>query len=62
MKVIKELKKGELFRFKDSTTSSVWVRGEYIPSERKYSIYKHEDVNHERFVTGKVEVFTEFEY
>lgn len=61
-KAISDLKKGDLFRLKDSETAPVWVRGEYIPSERKYSTYKYDDVNHERFVPGKVEVFTDFTY
>lgn len=62
MKAIKDLKKGELFRLKDSEAAPVWVRGEYVPSERRYSTHKCDDVNHERLVPGKVEVFTDFTY
>lgn len=44
---IRQLKKGDLFRLKDSDTAPVWVRDEYIPSAKKYSTHKFEDVNHE---------------
>lgn len=62
MKRIKELKIGELFRLKDSETAPVWVRGKYVQSERKYSTHKYEDVNHERLIPGKVDVFVDFTY
>lgn len=62
MKAIKDLKKGDLFRLKDSETAPVWVRGEYVPSERRYSTHKYEDTNHERLIPGKVKVATEFTY
>lgn len=59
---IKNLKVGDFFRLKDSETSPVWVRGEYDRSLKKYSTYKFDDVNHERFVSPDIEVFTEFEF
>lgn len=62
MKAIKDLKPGELFRLKDSETAPVWVRGEYIRSEKKYSATRFDDANHELLVPGKVEVFTDFTY
>lgn len=62
MKAIKDLKPGELFRLKDSETAPVWVRGEYIRSEKRYSTTKFDDANHERLVPGKVEVSTDFTY
>lgn len=61
-KSICELKKGEFFRLKDSDTAPVWVRGEYVPSEKKFSTYKYEDVNHERLCKGKTEVYVGFTF
>lgn len=58
---IKNLKIGDFFRLKDSVTSSVWIRGEYDRSLKKYSAHKFDDVNHERFFSPNLEVFTEFE-
>lgn len=61
-KKIKELKKGEYFRLKDSDSSPVWIKGEYVRSDKKYSIYKFEDVNHERLLSPDKIVFTDFEF
>lgn len=61
-KSIRQLKKGELFRLKDSDTASVWVRGEYVPSEKKFSTYKYNDVNHERLCKGETEVYVGFTF
>lgn len=59
-KAIRELKKGEFFRLKDSDTAPVWIRGEYFPSEKKYNIYKFDDVNHEALRKGNTMVFVGF--
>lgn len=63
---IKELKRGEYFcirEYDDSTTevksSAVWIRGEYIPSEKKFSCYRFDDVNDERFFKGDKKVFND---
>lgn len=63
---IKELKRGEYFcirEYDDSTTevksSAVWIRGEYIPSEKKISCYRFDDVNDERFFKGDKKVFND---
>ena len=60
MKKLKDLKRGEFFKLKDSPTSPMWVRSEYCRSERKYSCYKYDDVNHESFFKGDRIVFTDF--
>ena len=57
---IRELKKGELFRLSDRETAPVWIRGEYIRETKKYSIYKYDDVNHERLVSGGKRVIVDF--
>lgn len=59
-KKVRELKKGEFFRLKDSNTAPVWIRGEYFPSEKKYNIYKSDDVNHEALRKGNTMVFVGF--
>lgn len=58
----KDLKKGECFKLKNSDTAPVWVKGEYIRSEKKYSTYKFDDTNHERLLSPGKEVITEFEF
>lgn len=61
-KSIRKLKKGEFFRLKDSETAPVWVRDEYIPSEKKFSTHKYDDVNHERLFKGETEVYVGFTF
>lgn len=61
-KSIGELKKGEFFRLKDSETAPVWVRGGYVPSEKKFSTHKYDDVNHERLCKGETEVYVGFTF
>ena len=62
IKKIKELKKGEYFRLKDNDSAPVWIKGEYVRSEKKYSTYKFEDVNHERLICPDKSVFTDFKF
>lgn len=59
---ISELKKGEYFKLRDSNTAPIWVRGEYSRQAKKYSIYRFENVNHERLVSGETKVFVNFEF
>ena len=59
---IRELKKGEFFRLRESDTEPVWVSGEYVPAVKKFSTYKFEDVNHERLLKGNTIVFTGFTF
>lgn len=61
-KSIGELKKGEFFRLKDSETAPVWVRGGYVPLEKKFSTHKYEDVNHERLCKGETKVYVGFTF
>lgn len=60
---VKDLKKGDYFTLKDiknPTESQVYVRGEYIREEKKYSCYKFSDINAERLFVGEKLVFTDF--
>ena len=59
---LKDLKKGDYFKLKDNDTAPVWVKGEYVRSEKKYSTYTFDDVNHERLMSPEKEVVTEFEF
>ena len=52
METINKVKQGTYFKLKDTETAPVWVRGEYIRAERKYSCYKYDDVNHEKMMKG----------
>lgn len=59
---IKDLNKGDFFRLNDSETAPVWIRGEYVRSEKKYSAYKFNDTNHERLFSPSKEVVIGFEF
>lgn len=60
---LSELKQGEFFTLKPieyPKESQVYIRGEYIRSEKKYSCIKFTDINCERFLLGNKEVYTDF--
>lgn len=59
---LKELKKGDFFKLKDSDTATVYVKGEYDRSTKTYSCFKFEDVNDERFFKGSKKVFVDFTF
>ena len=59
---IRSLKKGDFFRFAESDTAPVWVRGEYVREAKKYSTHRFDDVNHERLLKGDQIVFTAFTF
>lgn len=61
-KTIRELKKGEFFRLRDTETSPVWVRDGYVPELRKYSTYKFDNINHEQARKGDTIVFVGFTF
>ena len=57
---IKQCPVGEYIRFTE--TGSVWVRGEYDRTERKYWCHRFDDVNYGRYVTGTKPVFIDFTF
>ena len=59
---VRQLKKGEYFRFKKSDTAPVWVRGEYNREAKKSSTYRYDDVNRERLLGGDRVVFVGFTF
>ena len=52
---VAKLKKGEFFRLSESEKAPVWIRGEYVRSEKKYSCTKFDDINHENWFKGSKE-------
>lgn len=54
---IRQVKKGEIFQF--TPTGNLFVRGDYERSEKKFSYYAYDDVNHEGFARGTRKVFVE---
>lgn len=61
-KELRQLKKGDFFRLKDSETAPVWVRGEYVPAEKRFSTHKFDDINHEVFRKGTAQVYIGFTF
>lgn len=61
-KTIREIKKGDFFRFKESDTAPVWVRDEFLPAVKKFSTHRFDDMNHERLFNGDTKVFTDFTF
>lgn len=59
---IRQLKKGDYFRLKESDTAPVWVRGEYSREAKRYSTHLFDDVNHERLLRGDQLVWVEFTF
>lgn len=59
---IAKLKKGEFFKLSESDTAPVWIKEDYVRSEKKYSCTKFDDINHENWFKGTKEVFIDFEF
>lgn len=58
---LKTLKKGDYFKRKpDSKT--VFVRGQYLRLDKKYSIYPFDDVSNEYLQKGETLVYVDFEF
>lgn len=61
---ISDLKPGDYFRLitKTGIANPVYVRGDYDRSSKRFSIYKFENVNAERFVKGSALVTTDIDF
>lgn len=59
---LKTLKNGDFFKLNNKENATIYVKGEYDRSSKKYSCYKYYDVNDERFFNGSKKVFVEFEF
>ena len=62
---VKQLKRGDYFTKKplsDPGPAQVWIRGEYVRSECRYSCTRWSDVNDEQLIPGGREVYTGFTF
>ena len=56
---LRKVREGDFFRLNDSEDAPLWVRGYYVRSERKFEVFKYDDVNHEGFMRGSRAVYVE---
>jgi hypothetical protein len=56
---LRDLKAGAFFRRKPDA-AKVYVRGEYLPGEKKFSCTDYGDMNREIFLVGTTQVFVGF--
>lgn len=59
---IKSLKRGDFFKLSDKPNATVYIRGDYDKSERKYECYKFYDVNDFTYKNGNKTVITGFTF
>lgn len=65
VKLIKDLRKGQLFTFKDypePKDHQVWIRDEYDKVSKKYLVICWNCFNKQRLVKGDKIVFTDFTF
>ena len=60
MITVKQCRVGEYVRFTEN--GPVWIRGEYDRSEKRYWLYRFDDVNSGKFVAGARQVFVGFTF
>lgn len=58
------IKPGDYFRLvtKNGLQSPVYVKGDYDRASKRFSIYKFENINAERFVKGSALVSTDIDF
>lgn len=56
---LRQVKRGDIFRLKDSETAPLWVREGYDRSSRKYDCCKYDNINHFSIINGKRLVFVD---
>lgn len=59
---LKEVKKGDFFRLTDSDTATVYIKGAYDRSERKFEVTKFDDMNDFKFMNGTRTVYIGFTF
>lgn len=59
-KKLRDIKPGEIFKLSPSETAPLWVKMFYDRQSKTFSCYKYEDVNHETFMNGNRNVYTNF--
>lgn len=43
---LRKVRQEEYFRFSNSESAPLWIRGEYDRSDKKFECYKYDNVNH----------------
>ena len=56
---LRQVKRGDIFRLKDSETAPLWVREDYDRGSRKYGCCKYDNINHFSIINGKRLVFVD---
>lgn len=58
------VKPGEYFRLvtKTGVQAPIYIKGDYDRASKRFSIYKFENINAERFVKGSALVCTNFDF
>lgn len=56
---VKDLRAGQMFKMVDNENAPTWIKGYYDRTTKKYECYKYDDTNHEQFLKGTREVFTD---
>lgn len=59
---LKDIKRGDFIRLKDTHTAPVWVRGDYDKSSKTYSLQSCDDISRSIQRKGTVTVFHGFTY
>jgi len=58
---VKQAPKGEYVK-RTATAKTVYIRGEYDPGTKRYSLVDTEDINREIFLKGETLVYVGFDY
>ena len=58
--ILKEVKKGDFFRLSES--GQVYIKGDYIRSDKKYECYKFYDCNSFSYIKGTRKVYSGFTF
>lgn len=63
-KKLRDLKKGELFKLRETESAPVWIKGDYVRenSINRYSCTKYSDANCEKHICGDTTVYVGFTF
>ncbi len=56
---LRQVKRGDIFRLKDSETAPLWVREDYDRSSKKFGCCMYDNINHFSEINGKRLVFVD---
>lgn len=60
--LLKELKKGDVFRVSEKNNGKVYIRGDYIRSDKKYECNEYFDYNNYHYFKGNKKAFVGFTF